>query len=216
MTRTTALLIGENSVHLFDEKAPLIEAAFGDDVDVHRTTDMAALEDLSAYDVVIDYVTDNSLTDAQIEGLVGFVRDGGGYLPVHPAADLTSYIDEDGEFGGRDEPVPAMRELVGGHFVDHPEQSTFGVDIIADHPVTEGVSDFEVFDEPYQVDCDEGRVTVLARMDHPDLDEAYPVVWVREAGAGRVCYNSLGHTDEALEHESNRRLLRNALAWVTS
>jgi type 1 glutamine amidotransferase len=215
MAPIDALLIGENSVHLFDEKAPLIEAALGDDVAVERTTDMAAFEDLAGYDVVVDYVTDNSLTEAQVAGLTAFVRDGGGYLPIHPAADLTSYIDDEGEFRGRDEPVPEMRELIGGHFVGHPEQSTFGVRIVdGDHPVTAGVSDFEVYDEPYQLDVDEDRVDVLARMDHDELPEDYPVVWVHEVGSGRVCYSSLGHTDRALEHESHARILRNAVHWV--
>lgn len=215
MTRIEALLIGENSIHDFDEVAPFIEAALGDATTVEISTDVSKLEDLSAYDVVVDYLTDSRLTDAQVDGLCSFVTDGGGYLPIHCAADLTSHLDEDGEFVSRDQPVPGLRELVGGHFLDHPEQSTFGVEIIdGDHPVTDGVSDFEVFDEPYQVAYDEDRVRVLARMNHPDLDERYPVIWVREHGDGRVCYSSLGHTDEALEHESHRRLLANAVRWV--
>jgi len=209
-----ALLVGENSIHSFDDRTRQIEAALGDDVAVTVSTEFADLESLAGYDAVVDYVTDSGFTDAQLDELRSFVADGGGYVPIHCAADLTSYIDEDGAFASRDEPVPTLRELIGGHFVDHPEQSTFGVGVVADHPVMDGVEDFEVYDEPYQVDYDADRVRVLARMDHPDLPTAYPVVWVREHGDGRVCYSSLGHTEESFDAPSHRRILRNAVRWV--
>ncbi|WP_317175754.1 ThuA domain-containing protein [Halomontanus rarus] len=216
MAALDALLLGENSIHLFDEKAPALEAALGDDVTVETTTDFDRLTDLNGRDVVVDYVTDSSFTDAQLAGLRSFVADGGGYLAVHCAGDLTNYIDDDGTFRSRETPVPPLRDLLKGHFLTHPEPSTFGVNVVSEHPITEGVSDFEVYDEPYQVDCDEADVDVLARMDHPSLETAYPVVWSHEYDDGRVCYNSLGHTDEALAHESTRRLLANAVRWVAT
>ncbi|WP_435361831.1 ThuA domain-containing protein [Haloarchaeobius sp. DFWS5] len=215
MSNITVLLLGENSIHDFDEKAPHIERALGDDAEVTVSTDISALESLAEYDVVVDYLTDSRLSSAAVDGLRSFVADGGGYLPIHCAADLTSYIDDDGEFTSRETPHPELRELVGGHFVSHPEISTFTVTMTdSTHPVVDALDDFDVLDEPYQVDVDEDRVRVLARMDHPDLDEHYPVVWVHEYGNGRICYSSLGHTDEALDHESHHELLTNAVRWV--
>lgn len=214
MTPVDALLIGENSIHPFDETAPRIVDALGESVTVTTSTALSDLESLDEYDVVVDYVTDNSVTETQIESLRTFVTQGGGYLPLHCAADLTSYI-EDGAFQSRAAPVPGLRDLIGGHFLDHPDISTFTVEIVEpDHPVVDGVPDFEVFDEPYQVDCDEASVDVLARMNHPELPEAYPVVWTRSVGEGRLCYSSLGHTEEAFENEHHRRILRNAIQWL--
>lgn len=215
MTNPNAVVVGETTFpfHDFEERGPHVESALGDAVDVTRTTDRDVLSDLSDYDVVVDYLTDSTLTDDQLEGLLGFVRDGGGYLGLHCAADLTNVHDGGGELGHRDDPFPALRELLGGHFLGHPEQATFGVEPVAEHPVVEGVDRFEVFDEPYQVEADDD-VTVLARMDHPELDD-YPVVWVRGYGGGRVCYASLGHTEAAFEHGSYRRLLQNAVGWLT-
>lgn len=215
MSKLDALVIGESTFpfHSFDEMGPQVEAAMGDAVAADLTEDRDDLRSLAEYDLVVDYLTDSTLTEDQQEGLLAFVEDGGGYLGVHCAADITSTYDGDGGIDSREEPFPALYELIGGYFLNHPEQSTFGVDIVEDHPVTEGVSEFEVFDEPYQVEYDEERIQVLARMDHPDLDD-YPVVWVRDHDDGRVCYVSLGHTEEALEHPDNRQLLRNAAGWV--
>ncbi|WP_148415496.1 ThuA domain-containing protein [Haloferax sp. KTX1] len=214
MQQPSALVIGETtfSFHDFEEMRPHIESAIGDAAAVTATTDRDALADLAGYDLVVDYLTDATLPPEQLDGLLGFVRDGGAYLGLHCAADLTNVHDGNGGLDKRDEPFPDFRDLLGGHFLTHPEQSTFGVEIVADHDVTDGVDDFEVFDEPYQVDVDDD-VTVLARMAHPDLAD-YPVAWAREYGAGRVCYASLGHTAEALENDDYRRLLRNAVGWL--
>ncbi|WP_247002369.1 ThuA domain-containing protein [Halosolutus gelatinilyticus] len=212
-----ALLIGETTFpfHSIDDKGPELVAAIGDAADVTVTTDRDDLSDLSDYDLLIDYLTDSDLTAEQLEGLLAFVRRGGGYLGVHCAADLhsTAPSDPDDLIDTRSEPIAELEALLGGRFVGHPEQTTFGVEIVTEHPVTAGVDDFEVFDEPYRVAVDE-EVTVLAEMDHPDL-RSYPVAWVRLNGDGRVCYVSLGHTDESLRHDGTRRLLRNAVSWVT-
>ena len=236
MTTLAALLLGDDVFpwHGVHERGPEIDAALGDAVDCEVTTDRRRLLDLEGFDVFVDYTSDSTLAAGELDALLSFVEGGGGYLGVHCAADLTSTHDGDGGIDARDEPFPELRAFLGGHFLDHPEQSSFGVDVVDSHPVTAGVDDFEVFDEPYQVDCDEDAVTVLARMDHPDAameaDAAveadatmeanaavadYPIVWVREYGQGRICYSSLGHTTDAFEHDAHRRLLRNAIEYVT-
>ena len=209
---TRILVLGENAFpfHAIDEKRDQFAAALeGHDVTI--TTDRDALT--GDYDVLVDYLTDSTLTEEQLEALLGHVESGGGYVGVHCASDLTSTAaaDPDELLDHRDDPFPELRDLIGGHFLTHPDQSEFGVDVVGDHAITEGVDDFAVYDEPYQVTVDDD-VEVLATMDHPDLDE-YPVVWTNES-AGRVAYISLGHTDEALEAESFVTLLRNAVKWA--
>ncbi|MFB6075167.1 MAG: ThuA domain-containing protein [Haloarculaceae archaeon] len=215
MTDTPRVLVlGETTFpfHDIDEVGPRFLAVLTD-ADVTVSGDRASLLELSEYDVLVDYLTDSTLTDEQTAALQSFVADGGGYVGVHCAADLTSRAPDDPDelIASREEPVPELREIVGGHFLNHPEQAEFGVEVVADHPITDGVDDFRVFDEPYQVTADDD-VAVLARMAHPDLEE-YPVVWTNPA-AGRVAYVSLGHTEDAFETEGFRRLLRNAVAWA--
>lgn len=209
---TRVLVLGENTFpfHAIDEKRAQFEAAL-EGYDVTITDDRDALT--GEYDVLVDYLTDSTLTDEQLDALLGHVASGGGYVGVHCASDLTSTAADDPDelLDTREEPFPELRELIGGHFLTHPDQSEFGVDVLEDHAITEGVEDFTVYDEPYQVEADDD-VHVLARMDHPDLED-YPVVWTNES-EGRVAYVSLGHTDEALENESVVRLLRNAVEWA--
>ena len=209
---TTVLVLGENTFpfHEIEAKADYFEDILADH-DVTVTTDRDALT--GEYDVLVDFLTDSTLTDDQLEALLTHVEHGGGYVGVHCASDLTSTAPDDPEdvIDHREEPFPELRELVGGHFLTHPEQSEFGVEIVGEHPVVAGVEDFSVFDEPYQVEVDDD-VTVLARMDHPDLED-YPVVWTNES-EGRVAYISLGHTDETFETDAFRALLHNAVAWA--
>jgi len=212
---TRVLVLGENSFpfHRIDDKRDAFERVL-DDYEVTVTTDRDALA--GEYDVLVDFLTDSTLSDAQRDALEEHVGGGGGYVGVHCASDLTSRVpapDDDEVIVHEEGPAEPFRELLGGQFLTHPEQSEFGVRITAEHPITEGVGDFSVHDEPYQVTVDD-EVTVLARMDHPDLDD-YPVVWTNES-AGRVAYVSLGHTDEAFEHEAFGRLLTNAVDWASA
>jgi len=65
MSQLDALVIGERTFpfHSFDEMGPHVEAALGDGVDATLTEDRDDLLDLSGYDLVVDYLTDSTLTD---------------------------------------------------------------------------------------------------------------------------------------------------------
>ena len=213
MATPRVLVVGETTFpfHDIEEKRTQFEDALSG-FDVTVATDRSAIADLGPGGVLVDYVTDSSVDD--YPGLVAdHIERGGGYVGVHCAADLTSTAAEDPDelIDGLDDPIPTLRERLGGHFVDHPEQAEYGVDILAEHPITEGVSEFRVYDEPYQVAVDDD-VAVLARMDHGELKD-YPV-WTAPSDAGRVAYVSLGHTDDALADESFRRLLQNSVEWA--
>lgn len=210
MADIEALVIGEETFpfHDFGKMEPLFEDAVGEVANLETTTDRDELADLSGYDVLVDYLTDSTLTDDQRDGLLSFVEDGGGYVGVHCASDLTTTDD-----GGRDEPFPELRDLIGGHFVTHPEQGSFDVHVVDHHhPVSADVSRFRVWDEPYHVDVDDD-VQVLARMDHPKLGDM-PVAWAKEYYDGRVFYLSLGHDRPAFTCDGVRRFLANGIEWA--
>lgn len=164
-------------------------------------------KNLREYNVLIDYLTDSRMSELGYFGLQSFIDAGGGYVGLHCAANLTLTTD-----GRLDEPIPEMVELIGGYFVDHSESSRFEVSLTdSTHPVLHGVTDFTIFDEPYLVRCNEGQV--LAQINHLQIPDT-PVLWTRKIGKGRICYCSIGHTDEAFRIQEFQRILVNSVYWA--
>lgn len=210
MSEVQTVVIGGNRFpfHRLERIGPSLRRAIDvEGIDLELTTDRDELCDLTGYDVLIDYTTDSTLTDNQRSGLLSFVENGGGYAGVHCAADLTTVAE-----GTREEPVPELRTLLGGHFLTHPEQGTFDVNIVdSHHPVSAGLEGFTVWDEPYALTHDD--VQVLARMDHP-VNGDMPVAWVKSHGDGRVFYCSLGHGKAAFANDGVRSLLIRGIRWA--
>ena len=73
----------------------------------------------------------------------------------------------------------------------HPPGGTFTVNIDdSDHPITQGVEDFEVEDEIYMSAYDP-YIHILASAEWSE--KQHPLAWVKSYGDGRVFYTALGH-----------------------
>lgn len=205
MTRLRVLAVGGNEVpwHRFEEKGPVLTAFLeADGTNVTRTTSRTVLlpEEVERYDVVVDYRTQHGTREAERDGLLGSVRGGGGYVGIHGAGDIDDRVK------------PAFREFLGGEFLRHPAQSDLRVEVVADHPVVEGVEDFDTHDEPYELAYDDD-IEVLAETHHDSFGRM-PVLWTKPYGAGRVVYCSLGHRTDVFRQENFRRIVRNAVRWT--
>lgn len=213
MPEPTTVVLGGNRFpfHRIERLGPVVEQSLEKrGIEVGLTTDRDVLleERIREYDVLVDMTTDSTLSDRQESGLRSFVERGGGYVGVHGAADLTTTVDERLE-----EPLPELRELIGGHFLGHPEQSTFDVTVVdSHHPITADLDGFSVWDEPYVLEYDDD-VRVLARMDHPQNGDM-PVAWVKPFGDGRVLYCSLGHGLPALRNDGVQGLFERGIRWA--
>lgn len=190
--------------------APVLQAA-GCQVEATYNLDRLLSLD-SSIDLVVSYTSlsqhregqnDTSpelLTDAQIEGLRDWVRQGGGLLPVHS-----------GTVAGKS--APAFGELMGGVFVEHPPQFAFCViPLNRPHPISAGIEAFTVHDEFYM----QRLVSpVDVHMVAIDRGVAHPMVWTRSEGKGRVAHIAMGHSGLVWELEPFRRLFLQTAAWVT-
>lgn len=209
---TSVLLVGKG--HNFDELGPLMADALAEEFDVTTTTDWDALlaENLAAHDAVVDYIVDYhaEMTDDQRAGLVSFVRDGGGYVGVHGAAAF---------FGAPEGADPDLyeehREMLGGRLVDHPGVLETTTEVVADHPITEGLADFSFVDEPYELDYDADAVDVLAVTRHESFDGGTaPALWTKTYGEGRVVYYAAGHDERSVGDPNFQRILRRSVSWA--
>jgi predicted dehydrogenase/type 1 glutamine amidotransferase len=143
----------------------------------------------------------NDLTPLREQGLLGFVRAGGGFVGIHSAADT---------FRGN----PAFTDLLGGEFLHHPEHHEFKVEIAKkDHYITTRVPDFSVYDEMYHLQkFDPARSTVLAHTFWQG--KAHPMAYTHPYGQGRVAYLANGHFLQTWKHPEFRKLLLRSIAWA--
>ncbi len=163
------------------------------------------------YDVIFSYTcfsqhregyndtSPEKLTNAQIDGLTNWVRNGGALLAVHSATVI-------GESDG------ALGELIGGVFVSHPPPFTFTVyPVFEQHSITTGIEAFSVHDEFYmQTHTPDVQVHMVAL----DRGVAYPMAWSKTEGQGRVAHIAPGHFREVWELKPYQQLLLQTLGWL--
>jgi type 1 glutamine amidotransferase len=180
---------------------------------VESTYDLNALIrlDEGGYDVVLlhtclgvpeeDDAEPQMHTDAQVEALVKWVQGGGALLASH-AATTSANLN------------PALKTLMGGVFVSHPPQFTFTVyPFFRQHPIVDGVSAFAVYDEFYEEICEP---SVDVHMIAVDRGVAYPMVWSKSEGKGRVAHVAIGHDAKVWSLESYQRLILQTIDWLAA
>lgn len=201
-----ALVLGglTTGFHQFWINGPAIRAALapaGFELLLTEDLELLATPALNHYDLVINYTTGRDLTPAQWSGLVGFIRAGKGFVGIHNASDTFKN-------------VPEYTEVLGGRFVTHPAQLDIAVTYVDPaHPIVAGLPPFTVHDELYLMDWRPERVHLLAETRSHE-GRAVPVAWVREEGAGRVFYLSLGHNPEVFAQETVRAILGRGAQWA--
>ena len=165
--------------------------------------DLSALEapKLNPYSAIVFYYTVGTITNAQKDGLLGFIASGKGFVGIHSAAD--SFRE-----------CPEYQAMVGGRFVTHPQYRQYQVSVTdPEHPITKGLEEFFVTDEQYILDYDP-RVQVLCSALWKG--QAMPVAWTKNWGGGRIFYLALGHDPQACRNGNFRLLLQRGALWVST
>ena len=164
-------------------------------------------ESLARYRVVIFASTTGDVLDAaQQAAMETFVRDGGGFVGVHAAAD-TEY---DWPWYGR---------LVGAYFRNHPPglQSTHvqperdGKPAGERWPVTDELYNYRANPRP--------QVRVVATVDEREYDggemgDDHPITWCHAFDGGRSWYTGLGHDAKVYDDANVIAQLRRGLAYA--
>ena len=158
-----------------------------------RTRAAFTAENLAGYDAVVFLSTTGDVLDPEQQGAFEeYIRNGGGYVGIHSAAD-TEY--DWAWYGG----------LVGAYFLSHPEPQDATL-LVEDrgHESTAHLGDtWERFDEWYDFrDDPRDRVHVLLSVDPASLPDSqmtadHPIAWCHDYDGGRAWYTALGHTAES-------------------
>ena len=163
-------------------------------------------------DVYLLYLSGGQFHTGQQQALADAVALGKGLVGIH-CTNVMGWQDD-----GLDPAYRPFFELLGNRYLSHGpghHEGRHTVEIVASHPVTEGVTDFELFDEYYEFELADDKVTVLAQRHRAD-GAVIPVMYAREAGAGRVVYLALGHDMRAWGEPPFRQLVRQALTWAAA
>ncbi len=173
----------------------------------HMTDDLSVLNptNLASFDVVLNFSTGLTATAEQVDALLAAVEGGVGYVGLHAAT--TTFVEHT--------PYLAM---VGARFSRHDPIKRFAVRFTdRDHPITQGLEDYEHEDELYELTGDfVDRKNVLPLSGVRVLAEAegHPMVYVKQHGAGRVAYLASGHDARSLGQPTYRTLFTRAVAWA--
>lgn len=186
-------------------QAENFETEVSDSLDV-----LADRQRLSTFDLIVPVWSMGSITHEQCRGLVEAIEGGAGIAGWH------------GTMGDAFRESVDYQFMIGGQWVAHPgDMIDYTVHITdREHPITEGLTDFQVHSEQYYMHVDPA-VRVLATTAFtgdflPWIDGVVmPVVWTRSWGAGRVAYCSLGHDVAEFEVPEVREIVRRSLLWAS-
>ncbi|MEO2175511.1 MAG: ThuA domain-containing protein [bacterium] len=173
-----------------------------DDVWVRVADSYSDTASIKASKLLVTYTCDLTPGEAEQMALREFLDGGGRWFALHGTNALVEIVD-----GKADTPdkAPHLMESLGSRFVAHPAIQTFKVRVAdSNHPLTSGLDDFEIEDEPYYCEfLGENKVLLEASYDAPSTGyarsefgidrESQPQMYLHPVGEGQVLYLTLGH-----------------------
>jgi len=201
-----ALLLGgmTTAYHQFWINGPALRdilAAAGFETFLSEDLEVLASPSLSHYDLVVNLTTGRDLSPEGERGLTAFVRGGRGLVGIHNATDTFKAS-------------AWYMAAIGARFLTHPAQLDIAVEYTdVAHPIVAGLPAFTVKDELYIMDWAPDNVHLLAQT-HSHEGRLVPLSWVRQEGAGRVFYLSLGHNRSTYDVPEFRAWVSRGAQWA--
>ncbi|MBN1352993.1 ThuA domain-containing protein [candidate division KSB1 bacterium] len=156
------------------------------------------------YDAVVLYTTgfEHELTADREHGLLSFVKNGGGFVGIHSAAD---------SFRGSRPYI----EMLNAEFDWHTDYHEFKVSFNdPNHYLNIRMPEFSAPDEMYHLKShDPAKCTVLAHTTWQG--KQVPFAFTRKYGNGRVVYLASGHDMGAWQNPDFKKLALRSIAWST-
>ena len=196
------LFLGDNAGHNPTSRFALMEPELRSrEIEMTYTDKLEDLnaEKLSGYDVLLIYANHLRISTEQEKALLDYVESGHGLVPVHCAS--FCFLNS-----------PKYIELVGGQFRSHGRGVFRETIVKGDHPIMEGLSPIESWDESYvHSKHNNNRVVLSERRDDKGNE---PYTWVRQHGQGRVFYTAWGHDERTWSNPDFVALLEKGIRWA--
>jgi type 1 glutamine amidotransferase len=197
-------------VRIFDSAAPYADGAL-----------------MAQADLIVQCNTMSTIGRDQVRGLKQAIQNGTGMAGWHGG--IADSYRESSEY----------LHLIGAQFAEHPSLHdpatdttkgpernyvSYTVNMLpeaADHPITRGLSDFELVTEQYWVLWDrylDVLATTTQRVrpwDPWKREVTSPAIWTRQWGQGRIFVCTPGHSLDVLEHPTVRTVVERGLLWAS-
>jgi len=166
---------------------------------------------LGRYDLVFLHMYNAktpTLSAGAKENLAGFVKDGKGLAISHLSSASFKEWEE-------------FPKLCGRYWVmgksGHGPRSPFKARIVnKDHPITQGLADFEADDELYAKLQGDAPITILVEADSDWSKKTEPLAFTVEYGKGRVFHETFGHDGKALQNPAVQKLIQRGCEWAAT
>lgn len=195
-----ALMVFGGKFHPHEEAVEIFKDELKDEFDVFSTEDLDYLkkEKISNFDMVIVYTTKEKLTEAQEEGIVEYVKNGGKVCGIHSA---NASFKENKKY----------LEMLGSKFYRHGPVCEFTVHPVSTHYINKRIESFDIKDEFYLIEIDE-KAEILFQGYWQG--KYYPLGYTRKYGKGEVFYFAPGHTIETLKNSSFLKVFKRGIRWL--
>ncbi len=208
------------------------------EIDPENVSNIPGLKALESADLMIIATRFRNLADVQMQHIVDYVESGKPVLGMRTATHAFN-IPAGAEFGrygwnseAEDYEGGFGRQVLGetwiAHHGKHGSESTRGIVVDPDHPITRGIGEGDIWGptDVYQVRLPLPgdshtivRGAILSGMDPDDApvtdernDPTMPIAWTRSYKGGRVFTTTMGAATDLLS-EGVRRMLVNATYW---
>ncbi|NLH72499.1 MAG: ThuA domain-containing protein [Verrucomicrobia bacterium] len=179
-----------------------------------KAHDWLKSEKAAQYDVIVLYDMWQEISDAAKNDFVNRLKQGKGLVVLHHAiASYQAWPEYEKIIGGK---YYLQKTVVAG--IEKPMSTylhdvTFKVQVLdKTHPVTRGVSDFDIHDETYNLFDVSPSVVRLLGTDEPTSGKI--IGWAKSYESAKVVYLQLGHDHLAWENPAFKRLLNQAIRWT--
>jgi len=216
---------GHQPVQTTDEFIPHLEAnGFSVRIEEESTKVYADAEYMAGVDLVVQCMTMTTIEKDELAGLMTAVENGTGMAGWHGGI-ADSYRNSSDYL-----------HFIGGQFAchpgKHPDELTgeqpdnyvpYRVNMLpaaADHPITQGIGDFDLVTEQYWVLSDD-YLDVLAtttqavrEWDQWNRPVTSPAIWTRQWGKGRLFVCTPGHNVDVVRDTNVKTIIERGLLWA--
>jgi len=144
--------------------------------------------------------------------LLQFIKEGGGFVTFHSS---TSAFYKWPEF----QEISTAAWIMDSTSHGKPSETRVEISNV-EHPVTQGIKGFEIFDELWINTAKNNKFEVLGTATNEVLTqkeaESQPAIMVAEYGKGRIFHTILGHDLIAMQSEGFQSLLLRGTEWAAT